>query len=304
MGRHALALLALFVALGAAPRVAAQPSDDTKEAARTLLDQGDAQRASGQLQEALRSYEAADKLMGVPTTRIEVARTLLDLGRLLEARAVAERVLAIVATPNEPEPFTVARGQATAMLSTLEHDIPALTVTVRGPAPGRARVRIDGTDVALTDTLRVDPGRHTLAVEAPGFITNTLIVDVGRAERRALEVRLVPAGVSGDQGDGLASSPLFWTGAATTLVGLGVGVGFGVASIDLAGDVEAACPGFEGCSPDLREDADASLTMANVSNVAFGVAGAGAIVMVIAIVLDVTEDDALTAAPGGLALRF
>ena len=45
--------------------------------------------ATNDLEGALKRYEAAHEIMGVPTTGIEVARTRAKLGQLVEARAVA-----------------------------------------------------------------------------------------------------------------------------------------------------------------------------------------------------------------------
>src|SRR5262245_53464167 len=79
------------VALSSALAVAA-PSAQDRERARTFMDLGDDKAAAGDLEGALKAYQAADGIMGVPTTGLEVGRALEKLGRLIEARDAFVRV--------------------------------------------------------------------------------------------------------------------------------------------------------------------------------------------------------------------
>ena len=78
-------LLFTSLALGA-------PTAEERERARASMDQGDARFESKDYARALEHYRAADQIMGVPTTGIEVGRTLERMGRLLDAREVLRRV--------------------------------------------------------------------------------------------------------------------------------------------------------------------------------------------------------------------
>src|SRR5262245_66695671 len=80
-----------FVMLSSALAVAA-PSAQDRERARGFMDLGDDKTAAGDLEGALKAYQAADGIMGVPTTGLEVARALEKLGRLIEARDACVRV--------------------------------------------------------------------------------------------------------------------------------------------------------------------------------------------------------------------
>src|SRR5690606_23504734 len=67
-------VFAILVALAVSAPIRAsaqQPSLADRETARALMDEGDRKRDSGDLAGALKSYEAADALMRVPTTGID-----------------------------------------------------------------------------------------------------------------------------------------------------------------------------------------------------------------------------------------
>src|SRR5215216_121208 len=66
--------------------VAWAESAEDRESARQFLDRGDEQVEKGELEGALASYQAAHELMHVPTTGLEVARLLVKLGKMVEAR--------------------------------------------------------------------------------------------------------------------------------------------------------------------------------------------------------------------------
>src|SRR5947199_818929 len=89
-GRIAISAGALACALlvaAASPARAQSPQD--RASARHLMDEGDSWVEKKRLDRALEAYEGADALMHVPTTGIEVAKTLAALGRLVEAREKA-----------------------------------------------------------------------------------------------------------------------------------------------------------------------------------------------------------------------
>ena len=81
---------------------------------------------AGDLTGALEAYRGADAIMGVPTTGIEVARTQIRLGRLVEARDTALKVSRYPVKRREPRPFTDARTEALQLASELAARIPSL----------------------------------------------------------------------------------------------------------------------------------------------------------------------------------
>src|SRR4051794_22145874 len=90
-------LLSLALLLGQVGRASAEPTASGKETARGLMTEARDLRDKNDLRGALSRFQAADAIMRVPTTGLEVARTEAALGLLVEARDTIHRVLAIPA---------------------------------------------------------------------------------------------------------------------------------------------------------------------------------------------------------------
>ena len=121
--------LAVALALGgataraepsAADKARAEPSAADKARATQLMDDGFDYREKKDEQSALKAFGAADTLMNVPTTAIEVARSQAALGMLVEARDTAARVTKMPVRAKEPAPFMQARKEAEFYSSRLE----------------------------------------------------------------------------------------------------------------------------------------------------------------------------------------
>src|SRR5688500_3409778 len=123
----------------------AEPTEAEKKKARVLMEEGDDFSSKRDYAHALEKYQAADALMGVPTTGIEVARTLASLGKLVEARDIALKITRSPVLPKEPDVFAKARQNAQTLADQLATRIPSIEVVVKGAAPGaRIDIRIDG----------------------------------------------------------------------------------------------------------------------------------------------------------------
>src|SRR5690242_13508597 len=102
------AAIAALILATAAPAFA-EPTAAEKETARNLMQEGRDLRDKKDLKGALQRFQAADQLMGVPTTGYEVASTQVALGLLVEARETLNRVSRLPAQAKEPAPFREAR---------------------------------------------------------------------------------------------------------------------------------------------------------------------------------------------------
>ncbi len=87
------AALAFALTCGAPIRVAfaQQPSTADIAQARTLYNQGKELRERGDTAKALEKLKAAHALAGTPLTGLELGRTYMMLGQLLEAREASSR---------------------------------------------------------------------------------------------------------------------------------------------------------------------------------------------------------------------
>lgn len=236
------ALLALAAALAAAGEAhAAEPTAEDRERARTLLLDGRAKLKTGDAEGAVKAFRAAHAVMGVTTTGLDLARGLVALGRLIEARTVALEVTRIPAAPKEPEAYRKARAAAATLAAELAERIPALVIGASGPAEGEARVTVDGVAVpaeALGLPWKVDPGEHVVAAAAAGF----------RGERRTVQapegatVRVLLS-LSAEAAPEREIPAWAWVSGGVGVVALGVGAVFAVDYTSVRGTVDKDCPG-------------------------------------------------------------
>jgi hypothetical protein len=357
--RRARALLAalLLLALGglspASLRAQGASSGAEREAARRLMDTGHDKFKAGDYEAALAAYRSADEIMqGVPTTSFAVGRALAELGRLVDARAAMERVIAWTPRPGDPPAFERARQKAHETMAQLDARTPTLAVRLGGLAPGaQPSADIDGKPLPLravtaegapatgvpppgggfaSDPMRVDPGTHRVTVTAPGYISHSHSFELKEGDRRLVELEMKaeppPAPVVAPPAPS-ASAPappppptpppepaeerggiptLAWIGFGVAGAGVIAGTVTGLLAIGKVSDLGDACGEDDVCPPELEDDYDSMLALANASNVSFALAGAGAAVAIIALVAAGGGDTArveLAPAVGGATLR-
>lgn len=178
----------LAIVLGfSAPALGADPSAASKERARELMAQGRKARADADWTAALQSFIQADQIMHVPTTGLEVAKTFKELGRLVEAADMLDRVAALPEAAGEPEVFASARRAAHELRLELDARIPRLRVTASPEDASGTRLSVDGKPVdaaRAAEGLRVDPGRHVATAERAGAVQQRVVqlLESGSAE--------------------------------------------------------------------------------------------------------------------------
>ena len=285
--------MALFASKGAA-----EPSAQDREQARSLMDLGDEKTAAGDHEAALKAYQAADAIMGVPTTGIEVGKALEKLGRLVEARDAYVRVTRYPARSGESATFTNARDTAAQSAEALGRRIPSLTLKITGLPDGTSpEVSLDGTAVRsdlLGLPLKVNPGARRVTATAPGFLPIEQEVTLAEGGAEQLELAFQPdpsapaapsEGPAGDaapdaeQGVSTADAPsrtLMWIGFGVGAAGIVAGSVTGVMSLSRASAAKDQCDGSR-CPPEAEDEIDSSKTLGNISNIAFavGVVGIG-----------------------------
>jgi hypothetical protein len=314
----------IFAGASAAAVAHAEPTAAEKETARSLVDEGDKRIEAGDLEGALKAYRAAHAIMGVPTTGLEVAKTLAKLGRLTEAREVAIGIASAKAAAGEPRVFTDARAEADKLAERLEPRIPSLVIEVKGvPEGAEVVVRVDKSRLpteALGLPRRVDPGKHVVTAEVAGVSPARAVVTVEEGEKKpvtltvggpsedAKEPPKLPPPVATDAG----APPLAIVGFVGGGVGLVVGTLAGIGSLSKASSAKLGCHGNV-CPLRNQSDADASAALADVSDVGFVIAIAGAAVGVYALVSQkptpppsakASFTPYLTPFGGGAVLRF
>jgi hypothetical protein len=274
---------------------AAAQNATEREAARLLMDRGDEQVDRGDLSAALTLYQGAHEIMHVPTTGVEVARTLARLGKLVEARDAALQVSNMPMAAAEPKPFQHARAAADELARELSGQIPWLSIEVSPPeVMPISTLRIDGgvANAVSGSPYPLNPGEHSLVLSAPRYGDTSVSVALARGERRSLRLQLEPLPAARPQplaqvpkgravpqspsaGDGTGVAWPVWLGVGLSGAGILVGTVAGIVALDRASDARVFCEGNR-CPPEAQPDLDAALLAAGVSNVGWALAGVGA----------------------------
>jgi hypothetical protein len=314
----AVGLAVLAASLTASTTGHAQTAAD-RETARALMDDGFARRDKGDHAGALEHFLAADTLMHVPTTGIEVARERALLGQLIEAREAATAVQRFPAKPGEPAPFAEARAQAQKLDEELGARIPSLRIVLRGSDPG-ATVAVDGVDVPTLTLLvprKLNPGTHTIIAKSGG---KERTEQAGLKERESKELVIdfaapppappppvpQPAPVAPPRSPATPAAPppeathdedkgaskksplpqiLVFGGFGLAGLGAIVGTVAGISSLSSVSSAKNGCTPDNKCPPATYSDIDAAKTAGTVSTIGFVAAGVGAAAGVVGLVL-------------------
>ena len=283
-------------------RAAAQPhapSAQDLETARTLYKEGKELRGRGDLPAALEKLQAAHALGNTPVTGIELARTQVLLGQLVEAREVCLSVARIPVAPDETSKSAEARAEAVTLAEQLRSRIGTLRAHVAGLGSGEpGHLSIDGAsvpDAAFGEPQKVNPGEHVVVVRAGEGAAaregrGEATVDEGQAAE--IEITLPPPSLP-PKPPPPARPPPAGSGTSTTLVRVGFATAISGGAVGLLAGLAAftkknqlpdecnvhLCDSLNG-TPDLNE----ARTWANVSTVAFAVGGAGLVVAIVGLV--------------------
>lgn len=288
--------------------VSAQADASSKAAAEALFTTARSLAAAGKYSEACPKFEASEKLDPGVGTMLNLADCYDKLGRTASAWAQYREAIGRAHTTHATEREDLARERAqeiTGRLSTLtlrttqNEACPALVLS-RDGAP------LDGAELGIA--IPVDPGKHQLSAAAPGCKSWSAEVVVGPGPAKvtvdvpALEVApptaettavpqtqpdsqpkagaalvVEPPPVEKPQPAAKPSGlrPIAVGVGAAGLVGVGIGVFFGVSASANWRDAKGGCQnGHTECSEDALTKRSRALSDATVSTVAFIVGGA------------------------------
>jgi hypothetical protein len=299
----------------------AEPTSADREQARSLMQEGRDLRDKGHAQDALKRFKAADEIMHVPTTGLEVARTQASLGMFMEARDTIAAIRKLPTGPSDPAPFMDARNKAEELDNQLEAKIPSITITVTGGAEGETpSITVDGVSVpsaAMGLPRRVNSGKHMISARTPsGHGEQT--VEVHEGDRKEVQIALTggaapePAATEPEPGQTPKETPvepsgpkshsptvLTWVGVGVAGAGAIAGVVTGVMSMSLTSQLKnnhecknSVC--YAGTTG--GNDYSSATSLATISDVTWALAGVGAAVAVASILIG-HEADAEKKAP-------
>jgi hypothetical protein len=274
----------------ASPLYAQQPSEPSAadlESARELYKEGKELRSKGDLKGALEKFKAAHAYGGTPVTGLELGKTHMQLGDLVEAREIFLSVGRMRVQSDETEKSNAARTEAADLAEQLKGKIATVVVKVTGTKE-TAQVTVDGANapvVSGTATRRINPGQHVIVARA-GSAEKKENVTLGEGETKEVPIALdsstssnVHVGDGKDQpqpgGDGKRSIHIVtWVGLGVAVVGAGVGTVTGILALGKSGNVKDACVGLS-CPESARPDVEDGRTVATISTIGFIAAGAG-----------------------------
>ncbi len=307
--RHRLASAsALLVALALAIPASAQPVDDaTRNAARELAHRAGEAYKTGDYEKAQDLYHRSYALIPAPTLSLREARSLVKLGRLVEAAEAYVRTTRTPLEADSPRPFRDAVQQAYDELGKLRPRIPQLKIVVKGQEKddGRLTVTMDGKPVAaalIGVSGPANPGKHTLTATTESGATANGSVTLKEGELKSIELDLDHSKVGaasppppatqppptaskpvtpppgGDQGTGHGSMQrtLGFVGLGIGAAGLGVGVITGLMATSRYNSAKTECPAHR-CVTGSQgaKDLDSFRALRTVSTVGYVVGGVG-----------------------------
>lgn len=193
-------LCALAVTSVAAPgRAHAQPQpaagnansagapSDGKDRALVLLSEGNRKLDQGLYLEALSAFQQAYGAFPSPRLHFNIAQTLHELGRPLEALRHYEDFLAGVKEDEMPSQWTLANERIFELQSkisplTVQCNVAGATVSIDGVASGTT---------PLSTAVRLMPGRHIVLIDKPGYERRVVELELDAGEPHTERVELL-----------------------------------------------------------------------------------------------------------------
>jgi len=291
------ALVALVVALSS-PALA-DPTAQEKETARNLMDEGRELRDDKKdPKSALARFKAADAIMHVPTTSIEVAATEVSLGLLVEAREVIAKILATQVQKGEPIQFKDARKRAQTLDDEIAAKIPTIVVTLKNGSGASVLIDNDALPPSLVGLpARANPGHHVIIASTKSMEGRTE-VDLAEGEKKEVTITLESRGVEHENIAHETQPPVETPAAshgstARTLGFIMFGVGgasliaggiTGVLTFTAQSDLSTKCPNHI-CGPESHDELSMASTTGLVSTITFIAAGVFVTTGIVAVLL-------------------
>lgn len=260
----------LTVLVTAAPIARADPDRDTKDAARTLADEGLGRYKEGDFVGALERFEAAEALVKTPPITLHRARSLERLGRYVAARRIYRSIVALELGPGAPPVHLKAKVDAQAELALLADRISHVTIALDRPLPAGARLFVDGEPTSsdgVVASVDVDPGTHRVDASFVDGRRVGATFDVLSGESTTITLKLPPAIAAPPAPPSPVpveeTSPFTTAGVVGMVVGtpvLGVGIGLAIAAAVKRGDLTDSCPN-DTCPVGFADEVDALDTL-------------------------------------------
>lgn len=192
---RALIALACFVLSLARAAGAETVDDNTRNAARSLAEQGKELFDKGDFERARDLFRRAYTLVPAPTIALYEARAASRLGRLVESEEAYIKAVRTELDAAAPEPFRKAVRDAERELLALQPRIPKVIIAVSGPGAGdpELSVAVDGErlkNALLGVEKPINPGDHVLTASVPGGEQAQVAFSIREQEHQRVELQV------------------------------------------------------------------------------------------------------------------
>jgi hypothetical protein len=271
----------------------AQASPVQREQAQSRFLRGKDLLGKANYAAALSEFRASHDIVGSPNTRLEIARCLLAMGKLVEAYAELGRT-AIEAKELRAEDKRYDRTYEAAMAerADLQPKLGFVTLTVQNPSEG-TRVTVGGEEIrraAWAEPAPVMAGSTQIAVSTPGHADVTRTVTVAAGASAALTIDAQSGAAADGPAPVAAAAPVEVTPRShaplRTYAYVAAGVGaVGLVTFAVAGamahssyeDLQSTC-GSGPCPASKADEISSGKTRQTIANVglAVGIVGVAA----------------------------
>lgn len=194
LGRRALMLaLSLIWVLG--PGLAFAQSEEEIAGARSAATEGVKAFREQRYNEALDLFRRAESVVHAPTHLLYMARAHRNLGQLVAARELYNKVVREKLGSGASQAFLDAQKQAGMEIREVEPLLAKLTVRVKLPGGGQPVVKMDEKEVAsalVGVPMPVDPGTHRVEVAAEGYLPKATDIELEEGASESISVSLEP----------------------------------------------------------------------------------------------------------------
>jgi hypothetical protein len=322
-----------------AVRPALAQSDDDRATARALGVEGQAALDAKSYATAEDRFRRADKLVHAPTLELGLARSLAGEAKYVEAQETYNRIIREGLPPGAPDVFKHALEDAKKEVDTVSPKLGSVLITVKaanGNDVDNPKVTLDDRAVnaaSLGVKRAIDPGPHTLHVEADGYKATelrfavleggaaneavTLDKDTSAVAAAAPVPGATPAATPAPASPGPQAAPAAATADTTPHkksilpyvafgvggAGLLLGAITGIVAIGDHSSINKKCPGGT-CPAGVNESSDISSyhTMGALSTVGFIVAAVGGGAGLVLLLTQPKDTEASPAPAAGLRL--
>jgi hypothetical protein len=269
----------------------AEPSPADRATARSLAGEGYQALQDKDFATAADRFSRADALVHAPTLMIDWARSLVGLGKLVEAQERYEQIVREGVDAKAPKSWQRALSDANTELAELKPRLAWVTITVTGADD--PHVTIDGAAVppaAVGVRRAVNPGPRLLRVQAKGYLPQKKALDLNEGAEEAAAFALEPdpdvqAATAAKDATQPVAAPaeathdhtLMYVAFGVSGAGLVFGGVTGALALGKRSDLSKACNSDHVCNLDQSGAVSSYHTLGTLSGVGFavGIAGAG-----------------------------